>query len=64
MTSDHGPQIINSVGSIFVSDKVAYVSGGEWTSDGDYLSVTLPVVGIFNWSDSGAFRNTLEAGGG
>lgn len=64
VTSDHGPQIINSVGSIFVSDKVAYVSGGEWTSDGDYLSVTLPVVGIFNWSDSGAFRNTLEAGRG
>ena len=56
MTSDRGEQKINSVDRILVSDRVSNIAGGAWTPEGDYVSTILPVVGIYNWSDSGAAR--------
>lgn len=56
MTSDRGEQRINSVDRILVSDAVSNIAGGAWTPEGDYVSTILPVVGIYNWSDSGAAR--------
>lgn len=56
MTSDRGEQKINSVDRILVSDIVSNIAGGYWGPDGNYVSGILPVVGIYNWSDSGAAR--------